>query len=249
MPKFIGRDCNNLPALKENIPAFNLSKINVVQLARDLSRQIQTPQPKGWLSKWWTNSKLPYDNNRITLLNEYVEKVIQINQSITQMQYHLYIQPMVLDNLIQGYELEAFQAAELQIAEHSRKLTELEEQKKRDEEETRLKKAQTLKVIGEARMIALQGRLLEKIINELDLDNITPEQAFILVKALNPEANAAIDFASQQLMVEAKIEQMKAQTEKLKHEADYQKEVSRHKRFETDEHILEEKARKNDPGR
>jgi len=222
---------------KENLPQFDLSKINVVQLAQDLSRQIQTPQPKGWLSKWWTNKKLPYDNDRIGHLTDYVRRVREINSEITEMQYQLYIQPKVLENLIQGYELEAMRQADIQVAEHERQIAEINEQRKRDEEETLLLKAQVNKAVNEARMVGLQADLLDKIITELDINNITPEQAFVLVKALNPEASANVDFASQQLMLEAQIDRMKAETLKKKYEAEREAQQSRLEKYDVDKTI------------
>ena len=66
------------------------------------------------------------------------------------------------------------------------------------------------------RITELQAALLEKVVNELDLANITPSQAFVLVKALNPKGEKEVDLG----MMEAEIDKMKAETEKIRAEKD-----------------------------
>src|SRR5574341_20150 len=80
----------------KRIPAFPLEKVNVVQLAQDLSKMLDKPAPSSWLGKWFSNNKLELDNDRLSAIESYVTRVSTVNRSITNMQSELYLQPTVL---------------------------------------------------------------------------------------------------------------------------------------------------------
>ena len=220
---------------KVDLPKFDLSQINVSQLAKDLSEMIHTPQPSGWLGKWWANKKLPMDNDRLMHLERYIVRVGAINDSITEMQYKLFIQPQVLQDLIEGYTREAEQKIERQIAEHKTYLNHIVQLAKRDDLETQKQEFSNEKLKQEAKLIGLQASLLDKIISEIDLSHITPEQAFVLVKALNPNAEASANFG----VLEAQVAKMMAETDIKKQEAQQAAVQSR-----TDELNYEQLARR-----
>lgn len=217
------------PAVGREKETYHLSdKINVVELARTLSDHITRPQSAGWLSRWWQDRRLPADSSRLNYLQAYVDKLIKINDSITDMQYKLYVQPAVLDHLIEGNEQKMEQEIEKQTKQH-------EDEMERIDDENQMRKAQVAKVKAEAgqleanaRLTDLQAMLLRKIIDYLDLDNITPEIAFILVKALNPLAGKDTDLASQQLIIEGQLEKYKAEAEKIRAEAKQEATKARH---------------------
>jgi len=202
------------------IPQFNLQQLNMVQIAQDLSKMINQPNPRGWIRKKFQTWKLELDNERINQIATYVERIRAVNQSMQNLQYELFMSPQIISDMINGYYLEAQQKTELQIQEHTDKLHALEEQMKAREIANDRARAEIEQIRSSTRLTQLQGNLLAKIVNELDLENITPEQAFVLVKALNPMANAQVDFASQQMMIEAQIEKMKAEASRIRAEAD-----------------------------
>jgi hypothetical protein len=198
---------------------FDWSNINSQELATLLSDHITKPQSKGWLSRWWQDRRLPKDNVRLMLLQGYVDNLIKLNDSITDLRHRLIIQPQVLKYMVAGDLYRMEQEIQLQIRQHQDNMD-------RIDDENNLRKAQVAKVKAEAdqlqanaQLTSLQAKLLHKIIDYLDFDNITPEIAFILVKALNPLAGKDIDLASQQLLIEGQLEKYKAETEKIRAEA------------------------------
>jgi hypothetical protein len=211
------------------VPSFDLSNINVVELANTLSAHITRPQSAGWLSRWWQDRKLPKDNARLMQLQVYVDNLIKINDSITDMQHKLFIQPQVLNHMISGNLLRMRQEMELQIRQHQDNMDRLDD-------ENEMRKAQVAKVKAEAAQLEanailtqLQGTLLRRIIDELDLSNITPQQAFVLVKALNPLAGKDIDLASQQLLIEGQLEKYKAEAEMIRAQAKQEETEAQHR--------------------
>lgn len=202
-----------------DIPAFDLTRLNMVQIAQDLSTMISTPSPKSWLGKWFGNKKLHLDNNRISEISAYISRIRVINEQTTKLQAELYLSPTVLENLIQGHIAEAKRLAERQIADHEEYL-----QRVRDEQEGRqitLAKArlEIERLRAQVAIDAARARLLDKVVTELDLEKISPAQAFVLIKALNPQADATVDFASKEMMLNAQIADMEAATLKKRHEA------------------------------
>lgn len=229
-PKFVATvQGSNLPATKgfvataktnlPNIPKFNLSQLNMVQIAHDLSTMMNKPNPSGWLGKWWGNKKLDLDNDRISHMANYIERVRSLNQSMINAQAELFLSAQVLEDIINGYYIEAERKAEKQLKEHENLIHSLNDEMEKREITNDRARAEIEAIRATTRLTEIQGKVLEKLVNELDLANITPAQAFVFVKSLNPNADANVDFASQQLMLEAQLDQMKATTAKKVHEA------------------------------
>jgi hypothetical protein len=184
----------------------------MVQIAQDLSKMINKPNPSGWIRKTFQTWKLELDNSRLNQIVDYIEKVRSANKSVTDLQYELFMSPQILSDLINGYHLEAQQKIELQIKHHESALHSIREEMRGRELTNEKVKAEIEQMRAHTRLTELQVYLLQKIVMEVDLNSITPAQAFVLVKALNPAADARVDFASQQLMIEAQLERMKAET-------------------------------------
>jgi hypothetical protein len=208
------------------VGTFDLSKVNVVELASSLSQHLSRPQSAGWLSRWWQDRKLPKDNERVMMLQQYVDNLIKTHDSITNMQYKLFIQPEVLNHFIVGNRLRMEQEIERLVKQHEddmRRIDDENEMRKAQVEKLKAEiekmQAEALQMKASAWIIQLQGTLLNRIINEVDLSNISLQQAFVLVKALNPMAGKDIDLATQQLMVEGELEKAKAETEVLRAQA------------------------------
>lgn len=130
--RFSGKAVTVLPANlnKPNtalpIPQFDLTKINVVQLAQDLSQFIHQPQPRSLISKWWQSKKLPYDRERIDHIISYVEQVRDLNSRITHLQAELYLSPQVLQSLLEQKIELANAQFKLQIKEFEARIDELD---------------------------------------------------------------------------------------------------------------------------
>ncbi|WP_319526161.1 hypothetical protein [uncultured Desulfosarcina sp.] len=216
--------------IKPDIPSFDLSKINVVQLAKDLSVQINQKQPKGWLRKWWVNQKLPMDNQRLSHLNDYINEIQRVNSSITDMQAELFVQPQILQYVIEKRLIEARQQIEIEVKRHEREINKYTQEINRDKLETARVQAEIRNTISQTRIVDLQGKLLEKLIDDLDIKNITPEIAIIIIKALDPNAQVDLASATNHPLIKSLVDKMEQQTRSLKVQADMDENIAEHQR-------------------
>jgi len=224
------------------IPAFNLNKINMRQIAEDLSKITSRSSSRSFIGKIFSNFKLNLDNETLSRIQDYVNRVIGINESITEVQYRLFIAPKVLEEMIQGHYIEAERKAELQFEQHELEITRLRAEKEkagleldRINAEIDHMREDLKRIQGTNKIIEVRGRILERIEGELDFNNITPSQAFVLIKALNPDASADVDFASRELVINEQIDRMKAETAKVREETrtkKYQADLDEHKKDE-----------------
>lgn len=198
-----------------DIPIFDLKQLNMVQTVQELSELMNKPRPKMLLFKWWQAKHIPYDRQRINWLFEYLKQVREINQETVNLQAELFISQAVVEDLIQGYQDKARMLKELQFKEHEFALHALENQMEQKELANEKLRAEIDNMKTMNALTNMQVKLLDKVITEFDLNHITPEQAFVLVKAMNPQASADVDFYSQRMLVEQQLERMKAETAKI----------------------------------
>lgn len=80
------------------------------------------------------------------------------------------------------------------------------------------------RIKAENRLVELRGDLIEKITTELDMKNISPPQAFVLIKALNPNSKDSDVFMAQEQLDQMKAEAdlKKAEARKAGYAADYE---------------------------
>ena len=200
------------------VGTFDLSKINVVELASSLSQHLSRPQSAGWLRRWWQDRKLPKDNARVMMLQQYVDHLIMTHDRITDMQYKLFIQPEVLNHFIVGNRIRMEQEIEKLVKQHEDDMRRIDDENEKRKAEVRKFMAEAAQLEANARLTELQGVLLHRIINELDSGNITTDQAFFLVKALNPLAEKDSDLSARLSIIEGQLEKFKAETEIIKAE-------------------------------
>lgn len=67
------------------------------------------------------------------------------------------------------------------------------------------------KVNDESRFNKSRSELLDKIVKEMDMNNINPSQAFILINALAPGANDDLNFQTRADLIREELEKMKAE--------------------------------------
>ena len=122
---------------------------------------------------------------------------------------------------------------EIQDAEHEENLASLRTQrtdiKRREIDMAKIQadadkvKAEAFDLISRANLTKPQLALLNKIIAEFDLTNISPDQAIDLIKTLSLVVNQQGNFITQQKMIEQQIEKMKAETANLEAKTDGQR--------------------------
>lgn len=197
-----------VPALQQ----FDLSKINLVQLAADLSAQISRPEPKTWVTKIWRNHLIPHDSRRVSLLIEHVNQMQVLSESVTQMQYKLFIQPVVLENLLKGYYSEYERQCEIALREHRDKIREIEHRHQRRVLELRKLIAEVNELQARAREASARASLIEKVVKTLDVNQLPDYlKAYVISTTFN--ANRPITSEMQIIEQLSKLTLDKLQTE------------------------------------
>jgi hypothetical protein len=93
-----------------------------------------------------------------------------------------------------------------------------------------------------------QVRLLDKILDELQLDNINPAQCLLLVKALDTSANSEAQILMNSEMIKEQLNKMKAETEILNQKAKQEKAQARMTNYDVLSEIREDVKRKRTTG-
>ena len=96
---------------------------------------------------------------------------------------------------------------------------EIETQIKQHQDEIKRIKAEASRLKVNSKLIELQSELLRRIIEQLDLHDITPQLETILLKPRNRLVGKDIDLASQQLLIEGRLEKLKAESDELRAQA------------------------------
>jgi hypothetical protein len=115
-----------------------------------------------------------------------------------------------------GNRLKMKREIEMQIEQRENELKRLEDKNEKRKTEIAQLKAEAAKVKAHSRLIELQNELFRRIIDELDLGNITPQQAFLLINALKPSAGKESDLSARLSTIEDQLEKFKAETESIK---------------------------------
>jgi len=204
-------------------PVFDLERINMVQLADDLSALLNRPAPKTWIGQWFRSKSISLDTERVQKVAEYVENVRIINQKITNLQAELMLAPSVLESLITGHFVEAKMAAELQVRQHQEALQSLDDQ-------AEARKIQLKKAKAEARKDEAIAAIIES-----GLDNPDAIKALLIIKALDPKADAQIDSAFNTFLEQkAKKEELEIENLKLDNQLKSEDVKSRRAKADTD---------------
>lgn len=210
-----------LPDKVKTKASFDLSEVNMVQIVKDLSAQINKPQPKGWIRKWWTNRMLPLDNDRLELLETYVERIKRINTNVSEMQAQLMAHPQILQHIFKGEITKAQLAVERQIKEHEDYVNEVETNKQKRKAEAMEKIAQAKKEIAEANIAEGRNELLKLIIEQIDPNYITPSQVLLITTVINPEQHTSLDSIDKSKLNEQQLKILKQEERSKKIQADY----------------------------
>jgi len=216
-----------LPAIPTNtavssvdIPQFDLQKLNFVQVATDLSRMLNKPQPRTWIGKYFNERRTRLDNEQLSQMVAYVKQFRELVEQTTNLQAELFLSPSVLQNIIEKHYAAAKREAEIQFKDHEEALKLYEHREKHRELEGRLVEAKIKGVETENRINETRAKLIDRIANEIDPKEINQSTAIMVMNLLNPGNQHAIDFMTQEFLLTAKKEEFKVAIDKMAAEAE-----------------------------
>jgi hypothetical protein len=237
--KLVGKDLEiNIPEETSSkipsVPCLPLEQITAFQLVKDLSKMLDKPAPRTWLGKFLSVRRLELDNERIGQISDYIERVRVINQSITNMQAELFLQPAVLQRIIDGDAIGAERLAELQFAEHRNAVAKHEDEMKARQIQLEAGSLANLKTRAEINAMEAKTKaehakadLIKYVVENIDLKNM-PQilQTFVVQSIINPQGGGNIpdlelqnelkEFVKREASAKARITEASAVNEESK---------------------------------
>ncbi len=190
------------------------SDLSLQELYQQLKQSINSPKPR--LLKVWGNRKLELDAERTRWLISQIDAFGDSIDSLARVKAKMLLTPQMIQDLVNGYYAEAKLKAEEMVT----KLHEQDMQRKTREAELKRKDLENEKLEAENTLIKLQAELLKKVVNEMEIENITASQAFVLIKALDPKSDDNLDFQSKEKMVEEELAKMREENRIIRSEAE-----------------------------
>lgn len=225
----------------QKIQTYNINEYKFQQLINKVERSLNSSQkPSDCFFVWSAErqvqkKRLDVEHQRLIL--EEIRNLGLTVQEYANTEAYLFLMPELVQDIIDGHRAKVKLAAK----EFSDNLKRIDDEAKTRQLANSRVEAEIRQLAANSRLTELQGNLLQKVLSELDLKNITTEQAFVLVKALNPQANADVDFA----MVNAQMEKFKAETEFKFQQARQQKYTADEMKHELEETVREDNKRKD----
>jgi hypothetical protein len=188
---------------------------NSSNLISELVSQYNKNNDLGVIRGWFRKNRHKANENHLTALFERVQHVREHAQGLSDFKAELITQQERLEiditRILEASEI----ALEQQREEHKSFVARHQVERERvylelarlqlENEKIKLEHEQ---MKANTRLSVLRGNLIEKITNDLDLNNITPQQAFVLIKALN-QASTESDF----FLAQEQLDQMRAEAD------------------------------------
>lgn len=212
---FPGGDSHERPS------ALKSSQVIPSSLIDELANQYYQNNDLGVIQSWFRKRRHRANEEHLVALLSRVNTVRAHTQSLTAFRAELITQAdrleLEISKILEASENEVTRQRE----EHETFLIRQEMERERVRGELARMKLENDKIRleherikAENRLVELRGELIEKITTELDMKNISPPQAFVLIKALNPNSKDSDVFMAQE-----QLEQMKAEADLKKAEA------------------------------
>lgn len=212
---------------------------NSSSLITELANQYNKNNDIGVIRSWFRKGRHKANEEHLTALFERVQHIREHAKGLSEFQAELLTQRDRLENEIIRITEASEIAVEQQREEYETFVARHQVERERAQLElARLNleneriKLEHVKMKAETRIIDLRGNLIDKITAELDLNNISSQQAFVLIKALNQENTEADIF-----MAEGQLEQMKAEAQLKRAEAKKAEHDAEYAKFKMDENI------------
>ena len=206
--------------------------INSSSLIAELADQYGKNNDLGVIRSWFRKNRHNANEKHLEALLSRISHLRTHAQSLSDFKAELLTQADRFDLEITRVVEAAENAVDRQREEHKTFLVLQKKEREQAHAELARMKLENNRVSLESRLITLRGNLIEKITNELDLNNISPPQAFVLIKVLNQESTESDIF-----MAEGQLEQMKAEAKLKNAEAKMAEQEAKYEGFKMEENM------------
>jgi len=227
----------------EKAKAVNLDHLGVHNLVSELTAKYNQNNDAGIISNWFERKKINSQEKRLQALSALVQEVRSHSNNLLEFKTELVTQQQRMEDLILLKTEESQFAVDRQREVHQTFVS--GEETTRNEQLLKLERdrldnarieAENEKIFWEAQqnkqkslLMGLRGKLIEKIIGELDFADINMKQVFVLIEMIKDT-----DTKADILTAEAQWEHLKAETEIKQAQADQENLNTEHKKWKFD---------------
>lgn len=208
---------------KYNDNEIDITSMSMEVLKRELEGVLNTPKPVFF--KTFGNNRLQLDSERIGILNDAIQNTIRANSSLAQMEVekafnHEFFTELSKKNIAELKSQISHMEYDLKDREMSLKEREAQLEIKNLESINFRNKieaetyAMKLKSTDESKLSELTAKLYDKIISEMNIENITPSQTLILLSLFGRgKVDNIEDYEMKRKMMEQEIMKMSQEVE------------------------------------
>jgi len=192
--KFIAKTTkSNLPvninsqAIPSALKQFDLNKLNLVSLSKELEASLNSSAPQSVLFGWagLKRQKLKTEHQRNIL--DHIYNIRRVNEELCHLQAELFLSPQTIELLIEGKRLEAEHKIQLAVKEQEAKLHALsKEMEAREVNLDHMREVvRNLKADTDAKTARIE--LMRKVVDSIDLNELPDYlRAFVIASVFNP---------------------------------------------------------------
>jgi len=229
------------PNKPEEIPTFDITSLNLIELGRRLKETMHTYRPSTIFFKKRHNEKAILDIEYQRALISQIEDLSDMNSALLNLNADVYLTQERLERIIQRYreqenfvDAEGYRLAEKAEKQHADDMVALEDnaklrkkniealelQNKKLEAEIAILKAKENNIIGEGLRDSLKRDFMQKVIDTIDLKELPDYlRTFVINSIFNPEQKIDNSLAMMDELKEFVIRKEEASARKEEAEA------------------------------
>lgn len=222
-------------------PIFDLTELNLLELSRQLKETLNA-KPSGFIFfKQRHNRKLQLETEKLSHIINIIDKVRTINQSANQLKAELFLSQSVIENIINGFYLEAERQAELKASQHINELVRIEDEMEGRRTDLDKREIANLKDRAEVDLLhaktqaeKMKALLMQKAVD--NFDNLPQSlQVYVIRAVFNPGDKQEDDILLQEQVREYLKMEKEASAKKADYEAERMKDENEFRRWKQEE--------------
>ena len=254
-----------------DLPIFDISNMNLVQLGRQLQENLNSSRP-GWIwLKKRQNEKMFLDEERLRALMAQIQDLRDMNSVLLELNAEVYLTQERMARIIQRYrehenfvDAEGHRLSEIaeakhinemkklddEITERQRNIEALELENKRREAEIEILKAQEDNLKAQREKEDIRMGLMSKVVDKIDINELPDYlRTFVINSIFNPSQQITTEMQLMDDLHEHFIKRAEAQTRKEKAGARKEESQADIERTVADKTILDFKNIKKQEGK
>lgn len=181
---------NSMP----NIPTFDLMRLNMLELSRQLEESLNKKTSRFIFLKKRQNEQLRVDIEKASILLELINSLRLTQQQLIEYQADTFLSQATLESVIEGRKQQAEMALKLVVKQHENEISKLSDEMAARQLQLEEKKISNLKSQAEVNLLnakteaeKAKAELISEVIKNLNLKDMPQVlQTFVIQSIINP---------------------------------------------------------------